>query len=202
MPSYGKQGKVFHLRPQNNPVPQQFRVLPDTGWRQSQSMSVSEILSASANTSLSGTVLAFDFGKRRIGVAIGEYELRLAHPLVTIDQVVTKLRFDSIAKLIETWQPVLLVVGMSIHADGTEQELTHLCRRFSRRLEGRFGIPVVLVDERYTTITARFALEEQGITGKKQRPMLDQVAAQHILQSFFDSSYADARSRTLADRAH
>ncbi len=139
---------------------------------------------------LSGTVLAFDFGKRRIGVAIGEYELRLAHPLVTIDQAMTKLRFENIAELIEEWQPVLLVVGLSVHADGAEHELTRLCRRFARRLEGRFGIPVVLVDERYTTVIARSTLEEAGIKGEKQRPMLDQIAAQQILQFFFDSSYA------------
>lgn len=153
-------------------------------------MHMHESLTPTSCNALSGTVLAFDFGKRRIGVAIGECELRLAHPLTTIDQVVTKLRFDSIAKLLETWQPVLLVVGLSVHADGAEHELTHLCRRFARRLEGRFGVPVVLVDERYTTITARSALEEAGVTGRKQRPMIDQIAAQHILQSFFDASYA------------
>lgn len=153
-------------------------------------MHMNESLTPTSCNALSGTVLAFDFGKRRIGVAIGECELRLAHPLTTIDQAVTKLRFDSIAKLLETWQPVLLVVGLSVHADGAEHELTHLCRRFARRLEGRFGVPVVLVDERYTTITARSALEEAGVTGRKQRPMIDQIAAQHILQSFFDASYA------------
>lgn len=153
-------------------------------------MRMNEGLTPASCNALSGTVLAFDFGKRRIGVAIGEYELRLAHPLTTIDQVVTKLRFDSIAKLLETWRPVLLVVGLSVHADGAEHELTHLCRRFARRLEGRFGVPVVLVDERYTTITARSALEEAGVTGRKQRPMIDQIAAQHILQSYFDASYA------------
>ncbi|MGG7054782.1 Holliday junction resolvase RuvX [Nitrosomonas sp. ANs5] len=153
-------------------------------------MRMNEGLASLSRNASSGTVLAFDFGKRRIGVAIGEYELRLAHPLTTIDQVVTKLRFDSIAELLETWQPVLLVVGLSVHADGTEHELTHLCRRFARRLEGRFGVPVVLVDERYTTITARSALEEAGVSGRKQRPMIDQIAAQHILQSFFDASYA------------
>lgn len=153
-------------------------------------MHMNEGLTSLSRNVSSGTVLAFDFGKRRIGVAIGEYELRLAHPLTTIDQIVTKLRFDSIAELLETWQPVLLVVGLSVHADGTEHELTHLCRRFARRLEGRFGVPVVLVDERYTTITARSALEEAGVLGRKQRPMIDQIAAQHILQSFFDSSYA------------
>lgn len=142
-----------------------------------------------ANAS-SGTVLAFDFGIRRIGVAIGERELRMAHPLTTIDQSMTRPRFEEIAELIEAWQPVLLVVGLSVHADGTEHEITRLCRRFARRLEGRFRIPVALADERYTTVIARSALEEAGVTGKKQRPMLDQIAAQHILQTYFDLSHA------------
>ncbi|WP_350282117.1 Holliday junction resolvase RuvX [Nitrosomonas sp.] len=138
----------------------------------------------------SGTVLAFDFGTRRIGVAIGEYELQMAHPLTTIDQSMTGPRFEKIAELIEAWQPVLLVVGLSVHADGTEHEITRLCRRFARRLEGRFRIPVALADERYTTVIARSVLEEAGVTGKKQRPMLDQIAAQHILQTYFDLSHA------------
>lgn len=138
----------------------------------------------------SGTVLAFDFGTRRIGVAIGEHELRMAHPLMTIDQSMTGPRFEKIAELIKAWQPVLLVVGLSVHADGTEHEITRLCRRFARRLEGRFRIPVALADERYTTVIARSVLEEAGVTGKKQRPMLDQIAAQYILQTYFDLSHA------------
>lgn len=147
-------------------------------------------LSDTASVILSGTVLAFDFGARRIGVAVGEYELRLAHPLITIDQAMNKPRFEKIAELIEAWQPVLLVVGLSVHADGTEHEITRLCQRFARRLEGRFGLPVAMEDERYTTAIARLTLREVGITGRKQRPVLDQIAAQHILQTFFDSSYA------------
>lgn len=140
----------------------------------------------------SGTVLAFDFGKRRIGVAVGDYELRLAHPLTTIDAATTCMRFDTIAKLIEEWRPVQLIVGWSVHADGSAQSLTPLCERFSRQLQGRFKLPVVLVDERYTTITARSALQEAGIIGRKQRTMIDQVAAQHILQSFFDTPHASS----------
>lgn len=136
----------------------------------------------------SGTVLAFDFGMRRVGVAIGEYELRLAHPLITIDQAVNKHRFKKIAELIEAWQPVLLVVGLSVHADGTEHEITQSCRRFAKRLKERFHLPVIMEDERYTTVMASLILEEMGITGRKQRPMLDQLAAQCILQTFFDSS--------------
>lgn len=139
---------------------------------------------------MAGTVLAFDFGKRRIGVAVGEQGLQLAHPLTTIDCVMTKQRFEAITRLIDEWQPVLLVVGLPTHADGTEHELTRLSRQFARRLEGRFGIKVRLVDERYTTITARSALGELGIKGKKQKTMLDQIAAQHILQSFFDCNHA------------
>jgi len=152
--------------------------------------SAGKTVSGTANAISSGTVLAFDFGVRRIGVAIGEYELRLAHPLMTIDQAMTKPRFEKIAELIKEWQPVLLVVGLSVHADGVEHEITRLCQRFARRLEERFGVPVVMEDERYTTVIARLALEEVGIRGKKQRPMLDQIAAQYILQTFFDSSYA------------
>ncbi len=139
---------------------------------------------------LVGTVLAFDFGKKRIGVAIGNSELGLARPLITLDSEVTQQRFVAIAKLIEAWQPVLLVVGLPTHADGKEHELTRLCQRFARRLAGRFKIKIVLQDERYTSITASAALRDAGIRGKKQKPVLDQIAAQQILQSFFDEHHA------------
>ena len=139
-----------------------------------------------------GTVMAFDFGEKHIGIAVGDLQLGLAHPLATVSDVLTERRFDSIAKLIEEWQPVLLVVGLPTHADGTEHELTRLSRRFARRLEGRFNIKTALVDERYTSITASTALREAGVKGKKQKPLLDQVAAQQILQSYFDGHYAPA----------
>ena len=133
-----------------------------------------------------GTVLAFDFGKKRIGVAIGNNILGIARPLVTIDSEVTERRFAMIAQLIETWQPVLLVVGLPMHSNGTGHELTQLSQRFARRLAGRFNIKVILKDERYTSQTASAVLRESGITGRKQKAVLDQVAAQQILQSFFD----------------
>ena len=68
---------------------------------------------------VSGTVLAFDFGEKRIGVALGDLGLGLAHPLVTVSDAITERRFDAIAKLIAEWRPVLLVVGLPTHADGT-----------------------------------------------------------------------------------
>jgi len=133
-----------------------------------------------------GTVLAFDFGEKRIGVAVGELELGLAHPLVTVSGEVTKNRFEAITKLIEEWEPVRLVVGLPVHPDGTEHKLTQLSKRFARRLEGRFKIGTKLVDERYTSVTASMELREAGVKWEKQKLVIDQVAAQQILQSYFD----------------
>ena len=135
----------------------------------------------------SGTVLAFDFGEKRIGVAVGELSLRLAHPLAVIGSESNDVRFAEIAILIQEWSPVLLVVGLPAHMDGTEHELSRLCRRFAQRLEGRFKIDTVLVDERLSSAEAESALAEAGVTGKKRKPLLDQVAAQRILQTFFHS---------------
>jgi putative Holliday junction resolvase len=137
-----------------------------------------------------GAILAFDFGEKRIGVAVGDLELGLAHPLVTVSDENTVRRFDSIASLVAEWQPVLLVVGLPTYADGTEHELSRLSRRFARRLEGRFGIKTVLVDERYTSVSAGAVLREAGVKKKKRKPVLDQVAAQLILQSYFDGQDA------------
>ncbi len=139
---------------------------------------------------LVGTVLAFDFGEKRVGVAVGDLGMGLAHPLATVSEGITKRRFDTITKLIEEWKPVQLVVGLPTYADGKDHELTRLSRRFARRLEGRFGISIKLMDERYTSITASVKLREAGIKGKKQKLILDQVAAQQILQSYFDRQYA------------
>ena len=137
-----------------------------------------------------GAILAFDFGKKRIGVAVGNLELGLAHPLATVSDETTVRRFDTIASLIAEWQPVLLVVGLPAYADGTEHELSRLSRRFAQRLEGRFGIKTALVDERYTSVSASAVLREAGVKKKKRKPVLDQVAAQLILQSYFDGQDA------------
>ncbi|MDV6340574.1 Holliday junction resolvase RuvX [Nitrosomonas sp. Is24] len=140
-----------------------------------------------------GAVLAFDFGKKRVGVAIGNTAVGVAHPLATVDSEVTERRFALIGQLIQTWQPVLLVVGLPLHSDGTAHELTQLSQRFARRLSGRFNIQVIMKDERYTSETASATLREAGITGRKQKAVLDQIAAQQILQSFFDEQYAITR---------
>lgn len=141
-------------------------------------------------TSLSGTLLAFDFGTRRIGVAVGNTVSATARPLTTIDDERNEVRFRAIAELIREWQPTALVVGLPCNDDGSPHELTALCRRFANRLKGRFDLPTLLVDERYTSAAASSVLDEEGIHGRKQKPLIDQYAAQQILQAYFDEPSA------------
>jgi putative Holliday junction resolvase len=135
----------------------------------------------------SGTVLAFDFGERRIGIAVGEHLINSANPLTTIDNESNEVRFAAITQLINEWQPKLLVVGLPLSLDGSETEVTQLCKKFARRLNGRFNLPVIMIDERYSSTEASQLLNETGIKGRAQKAMLDQVAAQTILRSYFDS---------------
>lgn len=136
----------------------------------------------------SGTVLAFDFGEKRIGIAVGEHLLASANPLMTIDNESNEIRFQIITKLVSEWQPRLLVVGLPLSLDGSEHAVTQLCKKFARRLNGRFNLPVALIDERYSSAAASQLLNEAGIRGRAQKEMLDQVAAQTILQSYFDQT--------------
>jgi len=138
------------------------------------------------------TLLAFDFGERRIGVAVANTVVGIAHPLQTIDTESNDERFSIIGTLISEWQPSQLVVGLPSHMDGTEHELSRLCRKFANRLHGRFNLPVALVDERLSSEEASQTLKEAGIGGRKQKPMLDQVAAQLILQSYLDQAHVTA----------
>ena len=135
---------------------------------------------------LSGTVLAFDFGEKRIGVAMGETITKIAHPLETIDAEQNEVKFAKIKALSIAWQPVLLVVGLPTHLDGTPHAMTMLAKKFAQRLAGRFDLPVTMMDERLTSDEAELMLKEQGVRGKNQKLSIDQVAAQLILQSYFD----------------
>lgn len=135
----------------------------------------------------SGTVLAFDFGERRIGIAVGEHLINSANPLTTIDSESNEVRFATIMQLVNEWRPKLLVVGLPLSLDGSETEVTQLCKKFARRLNGRFNLPVIMIDERYSSTEASQLLNESGIKGRAQKAMLDQVAAQTILRSYFDS---------------
>ncbi|OGA47377.1 MAG: Holliday junction DNA helicase RuvA [Betaproteobacteria bacterium RIFCSPLOWO2_12_FULL_62_13] len=143
-----------------------------------------------------GTVLAFDFGEKRIGVAVGDLAIGIAHPLTIITGADNRTRFAAIAALIEEWRPLLLIVGLPTHPDGAEHEVGRLARRFAQRLEGRFGLATRLVDERLTSRAAETRLREQGMRGKKLNARLDTVAAQEILQGYFETARRDAGSES------
>ena len=130
------------------------------------------------------TLLAFDFGTRRIGVAIGNTLTRVASPLTTVDAP-AGAPWQAIAALIEEWRPQRLVVGLPMHADGTPHAMTARARRFADELGTRFEIPVAMVDERWTTQIAQGRLDAAR-GGRNGRAKRDQVAAQVILQAYFD----------------
>lgn len=143
-----------------------------------------------------GTVLAFDFGTRRIGVAVGDLETRLAHPLAAIAAVENRARFAAIERLIAEWRPARLVVGLPAHADGAEHPVGRLARRFAQRLHGRFGIRTELVDERLTSREAESLLRAAGARGARLKAGVDSVAAQRILEAFFESTGERERGRS------
>lgn len=120
------------------------------------------------------TVLGFDYGSKRIGAAVGNSLTRTATALRTVRADRNDLKFDAIAALIREWQPQQLVVGLPLHPDGTEHDTTRLAQRFARQLQGRFGLPVALVDERYTSAVA----EDAGADD------LDAAAAQLIVEQY------------------
>ncbi len=122
------------------------------------------------------TVLAFDFGLKRIGVAVGEPELRTAHPLPAVSS------FEKIRSLIAEWQPASLVVGLPTSVQGAPHAMTRQAEVFARRLEKSFKLPVARVDERYTSVEA-----ESRLRGIKKKA-IDSVAAQLILEQYFDET--------------
>lgn len=134
---------------------------------------------------LAGTLLGFDFGEKRLGVAVGETETRLAHPIAAIAEEANEARFAAIGRLVAEWHPAGFVVGLPRHSDGGEHEVARLAGRFARRLSARFGLPVAFVDETLTSVEAGGILREAGGRAKT-RLDLDAQAAAVILQSYLD----------------
>jgi putative Holliday junction resolvase len=122
------------------------------------------------------TVIAFDFGLKRIGVAVGNTVLRQATPLAVIEAARNENKFAAITRLLDEWQPSTLVVGLPLHPDGAEHEMTVRCRRFANQLHGRYDIPAVLIDERYSS----------AVLSQRRGEHTDSEAAALILQQYFD----------------
>jgi len=129
-----------------------------------------------------GTLLAFDFGERRIGVAVGETATKISNPLSTIDSAANAARFAAIEKLVGEWRPVAFVVGQPRHADGTPHPVALLAAKFARRLAARFELPVFLVDETLTSSAAESHLRDSAA----RKGDVDAIAAALILQGYLD----------------
>ncbi|MDX8120617.1 MULTISPECIES: Holliday junction resolvase RuvX [unclassified Janthinobacterium] len=125
------------------------------------------------------TILAFDFGLKRIGVAIGNTMICQAKPLSVITATANEPKFAAIDSLIKEWGASRIVVGLPSHPDGTEHEMSARCRRFANQMHGRFNLPVELVDERYSS----------AVIAAKRGEVIDDRAAAIILQQYFDANY-------------
>jgi len=133
-----------------------------------------------------GTLLAFDFGHRRIGVAVGQTLTGTATALAVVP-VAAKPDWQMISRIIDEWKPVALVVGLPLAADGGETTMSEDARRFGRRLEGRYGVPLWYEDERLTSFSAeqRFAgARARGGMRRKDAALKDAMAAQIILENW------------------
>ena len=135
----------------------------------------------------SGSVLGFDYGEQRIGIAIGQRITGTASPLTTLTNKNQHPDWEAIGRLIKEWQPEALVVGMPYHLDGSETTLSDRIRRFCRQLEGRFRLPVHLIDERLSSTEAERYLKHQRQQGRRKRidkHEIDQLAAAIQLESW------------------
>jgi putative Holliday junction resolvase len=135
------------------------------------------------------TVLGFDFGKKYIGIAIGQQLTGSASPLGSVKAKDGIPQWDNIKKYIDEWQPDLLVVGLPLNMDGSEQQITLDTRKFAKRLQGKFGKPIVLQDERLTTAAAKSELFDQGGFRNLSKDNIDAQSAKLIIESYFEQQY-------------
>jgi putative Holliday junction resolvase len=132
------------------------------------------------------TLLAFDYGEKRIGVAVGNTLTRHARALVTLENRNREYRFVEVGKLLDGGKPDALVVGLPMHPDGTPHERTQLAKRFGNQLTGPFSLPVTWVDERYSSVEAEAGMRERNVRRRARTDMLDAEAARVKHQQYLD----------------
>ena len=130
------------------------------------------------------TLLGFDFGQKRIGIAVGQQVTGTATAICTLQSRDGRPDWDSITGLINEWQPETLVVGLPLHADGKESETSLAARKFARQLEGRYRLPVCTMDEH---LSSHAAAELQGVDRKAAKTGIDAIAARIILQNWLET---------------
>lgn len=131
------------------------------------------------------TLLGFDFGEKRIGIAVGQTLTGSVTPLTTLSTVKHKPDWDGIGALIKEWQPDQLIVGLPLQMDGSEQLLTQRAKRFGNQLKGRYNLPVEWMDERLSSYEAENRLQQQG-KKRSDKKDIDKIAAALILQSWLE----------------
>ncbi|EOS95903.1 Holliday junction resolvase RuvX [Erwinia tracheiphila] len=135
------------------------------------------------------TLLAFDFGTKSIGIAVGQQLTGTARPLAAIKAQDGTPDWNKIGALLKEWQPCRVVVGLPLNMDGTEQQLTARARKFANRLHGRFGVQVDLHDERLSTVEARADLFSRGGFRALNKGSVDSLSAVIILESWFENAW-------------
>ena len=130
------------------------------------------------------TVLGFDFGMRHIGVAVGQTVTMTAHPYSSLSAFAGEPNWQQLKTLLLTWNPDALIVGVPIHLDASEHDMTHAARRFIKELSIRFGLPVYPAEERLTTVAARTSLFEQGGYKSLSKQAIDGLSACLIVESW------------------
>ncbi|MBA6289467.1 MULTISPECIES: Holliday junction resolvase RuvX [unclassified Colwellia] len=135
------------------------------------------------------TILGFDFGKKYIGVAVGQEITGLASPLGSVKARDGIPDWDKMTKFMQEWQPDFVVVGLPLNMDGSEQPLTHDAKKFGNRVSGRFGVKVEFQDERLTTATAKEALFAEGGYRNLKKDNIDAASAKLIIESYFENQY-------------
>ena len=137
-------------------------------------------------------VISFDFGLRNIGVAVGNCRLGTTQPLAVLKARDGQPDWPALTNLVSEWQPERLVVGDPLNMDGSDSELSQLAAKFARRLHGRLGLPVDMVDERLSSAEAKSISREQGHRGDYTANPVDSLAAELILKSWLERARGEA----------
>jgi putative Holliday junction resolvase len=135
------------------------------------------------------TVLAFDFGLRQIGVAVGNTALNTAQPLAVVSAKNGKPDWQVLEKLVQQWQPDLLVVGDPLNMDGSASDMSERARKFARRMHGRWGTAFEMADERLSSFEAKQDMRELGHRGDYKDKPIDSYAAELILKTWFREQF-------------
>ena len=134
------------------------------------------------------TILAFDFGLRQIGVAVGNMQMQTSQALAIVNAKNGKPNWQAIEKLMADWQPDLLVIGDPLNMDGSASEMSDRANKFARRLHGRWGIAIEMADERLSSFEAKQTMRELGHRGDYKDKPIDSYAAELILQTWFQEA--------------